>query len=347
MRLRQQYPQNYGTSGNISTEFENVIRYLNAAEFGSKTIGELLAVLFDENGVFDGPIEIRVNGNDLQYRVGEYSDDTLGWITIAPMDEIRGQNGLDIGTIGTPIITDRIDYAATLGQTVFAYAFEDTDDVLVFKNGLLQNEGVSAAYTKNATSDTVTFNSGLTGTDKVTIYKIRADIITGYNRQDYTVVGSQQVFGFDHAIGDSLMVYKNGILMREGGGNDFTSQPDPNNTITFSAPLGPGETVSIILSENAAATVVSGLMTTEAYAHADSGLVRLDRIRIDNGAITQAKVANLSADLAVKAKITVAASPPVSPATGDLFLDTSVVPAKLKFYDGTQFLDTTLASSSR
>ena len=59
-RLRQQHPQNYVSSGNIHTDFENVIRYINAAELGDKTVGELLAVLFNETGDFTGPIEIRV-----------------------------------------------------------------------------------------------------------------------------------------------------------------------------------------------------------------------------------------------------------------------------------------------
>ena len=46
-RLRQQYPQNYGSSGNINTEVENITRYLNSAELGDKTVGELLGTLFD------------------------------------------------------------------------------------------------------------------------------------------------------------------------------------------------------------------------------------------------------------------------------------------------------------
>ena len=39
VRLRQQYPQNYGSSGNINTEFENLTRYLNSAELGDNTVG--------------------------------------------------------------------------------------------------------------------------------------------------------------------------------------------------------------------------------------------------------------------------------------------------------------------
>ena len=60
-RLRQQHPQNYVSSGNIHTDFENIIRYLNTAEFGDKTIAELLSVLFNESGTFQGPIEMRVD----------------------------------------------------------------------------------------------------------------------------------------------------------------------------------------------------------------------------------------------------------------------------------------------
>ena len=45
-RIRQQFPQNYGSSGNINTEFENLFRYLNAAELGDNTLGELLQTIF-------------------------------------------------------------------------------------------------------------------------------------------------------------------------------------------------------------------------------------------------------------------------------------------------------------
>ena len=52
-RIRQQFPQNYGSSGNINVEFENLIRYLNSAELGNKTVDELLAKLFDSDSGFD------------------------------------------------------------------------------------------------------------------------------------------------------------------------------------------------------------------------------------------------------------------------------------------------------
>ena len=70
-RLRQQHPQNYVNSGNIHTDFENLIRYINSAELGNKTIGELFGILFNEEGVFRGPIQMRQDVNTgIQYRVG-------------------------------------------------------------------------------------------------------------------------------------------------------------------------------------------------------------------------------------------------------------------------------------
>ena len=58
-RIRQQYPQNYGSSGNINTEFETLIRYLNSAELGDNTIGELLAKIFDSAGNWSGPCRVQ------------------------------------------------------------------------------------------------------------------------------------------------------------------------------------------------------------------------------------------------------------------------------------------------
>ena len=99
-RLRQQYAQNYGSSSNINTEFENVVRYLNAAELGEKTVGELLATIFDNSGAWIGPVELRKDSSaGLQYRVGTYSDTTSGWITIATLAELRGETGVVAGCL--------------------------------------------------------------------------------------------------------------------------------------------------------------------------------------------------------------------------------------------------------
>ena len=58
-RLRQQYPNNYHASGNISADFENIIRYLVAAERGDKTLGEMLRIAFDEDGNLRSNVELR------------------------------------------------------------------------------------------------------------------------------------------------------------------------------------------------------------------------------------------------------------------------------------------------
>ena len=109
-RLRQQHPQNYVSSGNIHTDFENVIRYINSAELGDKTIGELLSVLFNESGTFQGPIELRVDSvSGLQYRVGTYSGADDGWINLIDITSLRGPSGSNVGTVEGPFFFNRQD----------------------------------------------------------------------------------------------------------------------------------------------------------------------------------------------------------------------------------------------
>ena len=119
-RIRQQYPQNYGSSGNINTEFETLIRYLNAAELGDNTVGELLGKIFDADGNWSGPVEFRKDSSaGIQYRIGTYSDASLGWQTLVTLDEIRGAAGQQSSEIGAPICYARQDSSATSGQTEF------------------------------------------------------------------------------------------------------------------------------------------------------------------------------------------------------------------------------------
>ena len=69
-RIRQQYPQNYGSSGNINTEFETLIRYLNAAELGDNTVGELLGKIFDADGNAADPSNQTNNRVNLNHTLG-------------------------------------------------------------------------------------------------------------------------------------------------------------------------------------------------------------------------------------------------------------------------------------
>ena len=221
-RLRQQYPQNYGSSGNINTEFENITRYLNSAELGDKTVGELLATLFDSSGTFSGPIEMQLDSSaGIQYRVGSYAHTTTGWTTIVPLSSLKGADGTTVGSIGAPILHTRVDAIATSGQTVFPYAHDSTDELLVYVNGVLKRTGASFDYQSSSTNNTVTFNSGLSTGNLATIYKIRATAITGFVRSDTVTASSQNVFNFVHDDTAVLQVYKNGVLQREGGSFDY------------------------------------------------------------------------------------------------------------------------------
>ena len=92
----------------------------------------------------------------------------------------------------------------------------------------------------------VTFNSALANAATVSIYKVRSTAITGFTRSDTVTTGAQNVFNFTHTEDQVLQVYKNGILQREGGSNDYTTQP-ANNTVTFGSSIASGNTVTIIV----------------------------------------------------------------------------------------------------
>lgn len=349
-RIRQQYPQNYGSSGNINTEFESLVRYLNAAELGNNTVGELLAKIFDENGVFDGPIEFRKDSDaGIQYRIGDYVDAETGWVTLVGLDEIRGEAGLVAGEIGAPIFYGRADYTATSGQTDFDYAFDATDELLVYQDGVLKRPGAANDYTVNASGGTggageITFTSGLTAGDVVTVFKVRSTSITGYTRSDTYTTASQINFPFTFDENTKLQVYKNGILQQEGGTNDYTLIP-AQNTVQFNTSVLAGNLITIITVENTSVQAVTGLMFEEKFTNTSTGLIRFDKLGIADGDIPQAKVSGLATAISESAKLTVGSSTPTPASTGDLWHDTSQTPNQLKFYDGTQWLRTSPDSS--
>jgi len=434
-RLRQQHPQNYVSSGNIHTDFENIVRYINAAEFGDKTIGELLAVLFNSEGTFQGPIELRVdNVNGLQYRVGVYAGADDGWIDLIDISSLRGPGGSNVGTvegpfffnrqdklIGTgvattftitqggsgytsaptvsfsgPQATDGTSAAATATITagavtaitltnagsgytvaptltitpptsgtqatatcslaalagtanVLSYTFDaNTEDVVVYKNGLLlalATTGSAAEYTTSSANNTITISTG-TGVavgDKFSIYSIRSQSVTNFRRQDTQITSSTNSVAFVHSSDETLLVWRNGILQEPGGGADYIASSQ-TATITFNTSLATGDKIVIITVENQAQKTIAGLMFEDEYTDTQ-GFIKYNKLNIANDQIPQNKVNGLSTSLAVKANIATSNSTPSASATGDLWLDTSQVPAILKFYDGTQWLETSPESS--
>lgn len=342
-RLRQQYPQNYQSSSYIHTEFENLIRYINSAERGDKTISELMAQLFDDNGDFRGPIEFRLDTDTgMQYRVGEYEGADDGWITIAQMSDIRGPAGQNLGTIEGPLFYNREDITISGTPSTVTYTLidEDIESIVVYKNGLLMAED---EYSLNPSTGVVTFDSALSNGNIITIYSIREKTVGNYRRLDYEAVTTVSVVGFSHTPEEKLIVYRNGLLQRSGGSYDYTTDPN-QDTVTFFTPLDSGDVVTIITAENSATTNVAGLMLEEQYTD-ENGKILYETLSIDDGDIPQAKVNGLVSALASKSKITVSNTTPSTPSSGNLWLDTSQTPNVLKFYDGTSWLLTSPSSS--
>lgn len=439
-RLRQQHPQNYVNSGNIHTDFENVIRYINAAELGDKTVGELFRTLFDETGAFNGPIQMRVDTTEgLQYRVGQYASDTEGWQSLVDIGDLRGPSGSNAGVIEGPFFYNRQDKEITTGidtitvtgggtlyataPTVTFSAPEDstgtaptavatidpstqevnsitvlsagtgytnpptvtvsapqnssgtqatatctlvaltsaantipynfdatTEEVVVYKNGVLLSEQTSGGtneYAAIAAADEVTIAAsvGVAIGDKITIYSVRSQSVTNFRRSDQDITVASSSVPFVHTADEVILIWRNGILQEEGGGADYLANPI-SNTITFlsAGGLQPGDKVTIMTVENNALKTVGGLMFEDEYTD-DNGFILYNKLVIENGQIPQAKVADLATNLSLKANIVSSPSSPASPYTGDLWLDTSQVPAILKFYDGTQWLETSPESS--
>lgn len=320
--IRQTAAFEYASSDKVQTEFENVIRYLQQAEVGGKTLGEVIDNLTDDDGNLNSNVEFKLDSAaGLQYRVGE----TGSFKTIAALSELRGEAGQNVGDIGAPIFNGRQDYiigttirasdgvAYPDGTTVLEYNHTADDTLVVFRNGLLQVEGDTNDYVTSAANNTVTFDDDLTTTNNsgaaevVTIYKIRATAITSFLRTDFEVTSTQSVFPFSMDDTTEIQVYQNGLLLRENSGgqtNDYV-RDNNNNTVTLNT-AATGTTnnpdiVSIITVENTADQVVAGLMLEQVFTNAQTGKILFDKLEIADNAIAQAKVNGLTTSLAGKA----------------------------------------------
>lgn len=338
-RLRQINPGNYRSSDRIGQEFESVIRYINAAEIGDKTIGELMAILFDANGEFAGPIEMRLNTTTgLEFRVGTYANVEDGWQLVSSISDLRGAPGRDVGLVPTPLFSGRQDFTATAGQTEFSYTpFTEDDDLLVWVTGGLKTEGALNDYVKDVLAQTVTFNAPMAGGESVTIARIRTDIVQNYRREDFVAVASQVVFPFVHDDTQTLMIFRNGILQRLGGTYDYTNDP-ATDTVSFMTPLSAGDVVSIITVDDTSQANVTGLMLEDNYT--SNGLILWSKIAVDDGAIPAAKVNGLTNLLENRGRVFLGSSSPASPVATDLWLDTSSNPNVLKVYSGVEWVNT-------
>lgn len=345
-RLRQQNPQGYNSSPKINDEFENLIRYINTAERGNRTLGELLRQIYDDNGTFTGNIELRLDPTEgLQYRTGSNLDITEGWRTIAATADLRGPSGSVVGEIPLPIFYQRADYSATAGQTVFAYTHLVDDYLIVYKNGILQRPGALFDYTSDATADTITFTTACALNDKIVVMRARGDGGVQFNRTDMTIAGSQTVIPYAFPNGTyQLLVYKNGLIQAQGGSADYILNIG-TSTITFTSNLVVDDVVTIIAVVPTSADTIPGIMLEGVYTDPQTGLINWEKLGVNDNEIPTTKVNGLAARLDATPRIFVDSVTPTSVVSGDLWLDTSTAPNALKYYDGTQFLLTSPETS--
>ena len=235
------------------------------------------------------------------------------------------------------------------------YTFDaSTEDIVVYRNGILLHEattgGTAAQYTYSTTNNTVTIGNvspALANADKITIYSIRSQAVTNFRRVDNEISGATTLVSFVHTTDEKLLVFRNGVLQEPGGNADYLAS-SAASTITFldtNNQLNTGDKVTIITVENTSVKTVAGLMFEDEYTDAN-GFIKYAKLSVTDNQIPQIKVSNLATSLAGKANIVNSLTAPTAPVTGDLWLDTSQVPAVLKFYDGTQFLNTSPESSS-
>ena len=344
-RLKVLYPGNHTSSGNIGADIENIVRYLNSAELGDSTVAELLKILFDKEGVLQAPVQIRNdNINGLEYRVGSYPEAEDGWKSLATATELRGAAGSDVGTIGAPLFSSRLDLvinaadgdgviANPTGTVAFNYIHEIADRIVIYLNGALLAE---ADYTNDPASNTVTLNDATDDGDLVTIYKVQSANDSGFTRQDVLAGQSQAVFPFVHNEDQKVLVYRNGILQRQGGTNDYTQQP-ANSTITFTSALVENDLVTLVIVEDTSQVRVSGLMTEDKFTDSN-GFVPFAKLSISDDEIPQTKVNGISTLLANRGRVYVSPSEPQSANAGDFWVDIAASPNVLKFYNGTGWL---------
>ena len=348
-RLRQQHPQNYTSSGNISTEFENLVRYLNAAELGNKTLNELLSSIFNAEGEFNGPIEMRyVEDTGVQYRIGQFNDAESGWETIVEAGSLRGAPGREVGTIGDSIFQSHTPIIATEdNQQSHAIAYDaEQDNLLIYHNGLLRSEGThySLDPTGGEGFGSLTLVETVTANDTIDIYKLRKDTAPGFRREEVLTTAPQTVFPFVHDANERVLVFRNGILKKEGQSHEYVADP-ATNTVTFLETVPSSNLITFIVVQNTAAVTVTGLMMEDRFVDPATGLILWNRIKAADGDIEQSKVSNLTQDLNRRAYLVIGSLTPENPQTGWFWLDTSRTPNQLKIYDGLRWLATSPESS--
>lgn len=330
-RIKQLHQDNYRTSAEIHDDFRNIIKYLNSAERGNRTLAELMAKLFNNEGDLEGIIELRLDTESgLQYRVGEDSD----WRVIVGLEDIRGPAGIDFGILSEPMFSAPYYPPITDNQTSIPFSHESGDIILVYKNGLLARE--TNDYTNDPTNNTVDVVTPLLSSDVIAIERLRSSQVNGFVRYDFDTISTQNVFPISFEDSDRLMVFLNGQFMRDGASNDYVASSAAQQITTVS-PVGAGQTLTVLKISNAIQNV-GGIMIQDRYCNPATGLIQQNKIEFIDGALPAEKVNGLAPLLAAGMSITISDTEPLTPDEKLIWIDTSGTTIKFKFYNGQNYI---------
>ena len=120
-------------------------------------------------------------------------------------------------TISTP--------TAVAGSNAYTVSHESADSVIVYRNGVQLD---SSEVTTNSSNNTVTFTCVDTS-DKIAIHVISALSVTGLTVYRPTAVAGSNAYSVVNDSSDTVLVYKNGVLLDDGDLTISTS----NDTVTF------------------------------------------------------------------------------------------------------------------
>ena len=120
-------------------------------------------------------------------------------------------------TISTP--------TAVAGSNAYTVSHESADSVIVYRNGVQLD---SSEVTTNSSNNTVTFTCVDTS-DKIAIHVISALSVTGLTVYRPTAVAGSNAYSVVNDTNDTVLVYKNGVLLDDGDLTISTS----NDTVTF------------------------------------------------------------------------------------------------------------------
>ena len=120
-------------------------------------------------------------------------------------------------TISTP--------TAVAGSNAYTVSHESADSVIVYRNGVQLD---SSEVTTNSSNNTVTFTCVDTS-DKIAIHVISALSVSGMTVYRPTAVAGSNAYSVVNDTNDTVLVYKNGVLLDDGDLTISTS----NDTVTF------------------------------------------------------------------------------------------------------------------